>query len=658
MSETTQFGGNENNTQQSAGTLKSDYLLRNRYRIVGILGGGGMGTVYQARDMTFQEVRKLVAIKEMQTVSTDTAMRLSMIKTFRREANILATLNHPAIPKIFDFFDDSDRAYLVMEYINGSDLELLMSKTRELPINKVVEWSIDLCDVLEYLHRQKPDPIVFRDIKPSNLMVDSLGKIRLIDFGIAKAIVGTGIKHTMIGTEGYSAPEQYRGQVTPQSDIYSLGATLHHLLTRKDPRLEPPLTFNDRPIRDFNPKVPHEFIRIIEKALALTPAERYESCAMMKLDLESLRHQLTNGGKPIELSGAPLAQGEVKPNLSGEADDTNFFGADANASQGQIQPQWTFKTEDEIRGSPSNTRDLAIVGSYDTNVWAIKLETGAQVWKFPTHGGIASSPIVDDSNRHILFGSEDQTFYAVDYRSGRVSWTHNTKGRIRGTPCLAHDHIFFGSDDGKVYALSASNGRMLWAYDMSAPVRSRPFVTNDLVIVGAESGDVVGLSLSGNRKWSYRTKKAVTASPHVNMDEAICYIASTDGFVYSLDASTGFNSWRFRTNGPIFSSVAERKGLIYFGSTDGFFYAINSQTSKEKWKFNCETPIVGSPTVHRDVVYFGDTKGILYALDAENGKERWRYQTSGGITSAPRITNNLILVGSMDGQLYALPFVE
>jgi len=160
--------------------------------------------------------------------STDSALHASTLKTFQREANILATLNHPAIPKIFDFFDQNDRMYLVMEYINGSDIETLLSKTRELPIDKLIEWSIDLCDVVGYLHTQ-PNPIVFRDLKPSNIMVDNFGKVRLIDvdnfgkvrlidFGIAKIFDGGVKKHTMIGTEGYCAPEQYKGDVTILSE--------------------------------------------------------------------------------------------------------------------------------------------------------------------------------------------------------------------------------------------------------------------------------------------------------------------------------------------------------------------------------------------------------------------------------------------------------
>lgn len=642
MPETTHFTGMEGDGTSDA-TLKANFVLHTRYKIMGVLGGGGMGTVYQARDLNFTDVRKLVAIKEMQTIATDQALRASMLKTFRREANILATLNHPAIPKIFDFFDLNDRAYLVMEYINGSDLELLLSKTKELPIEKVIEWAADLCDVLDYLHNQKPDPIVFRDMKPSNVMIDSLGKVRLIDFGIAKTFV-SGIKHTMIGTEGYSAPEQYKGDVTPQSDIYSLGATLHHLLTRKDPRLEPPFSFHERPIGTLNPKAPAELIGIVEKALSFNVSERFKSCAEMKEALDRLRYRQV---------AAPVGVAQAAPTNGG----TGFFEEDT-AQSGTVQPKWKFKTEDEIRCSPTAIRDLALVGSYDTNMWALKAQTGELVWKFPTRGGIASSPVVDEASKLVIFGSEDYSLYAVDFRTGRISWTYATKDKVRGTPRIAHEHVFFGSDDGKVYALGIANGRFLWSYDMGSPVRSRPFVSNELVIVGCESGEIIGLGLSGSRKWSYRTKRGVISSPYVDEAEGMVYVGSTDGFMYSLDVANGYNSWRYRTNGPIISSPVEHKGYVYFGSADGTLYCLNAQTSRERWRFTTDKPIVSSPIVNRNYIFFGGTDEYFYCLDAETGKERWKFKTGGAITSMPFIVNDMILVGSMDHILYAFPLVN
>jgi outer membrane protein assembly factor BamB len=203
----------------------------------------------------------------------------------------------------------------------------------------------------------------------------------------------------------------------------------------------------------------------------------------------------------------------------------------------------------------------------------------------------------------------------------------------------------------------AANGRYLWSYEMGAPVRSRPFVTNELIIVGREDGEIVAIELSGQRKWGYRARRNVTSSPYVDPVEEICYVGSSDNYMYALDANSGYSSWRFRTTGPIISSPITAEGLLYFGSADGHLYAINAQTSREKWKFSTEKPIVSSPVAHNGAVYFGGTDGVFYCVDGQNGKERWRFQAGGPITSTAHIANDVIVFGSLDHVLYALPLV-
>ena len=643
MPETTQFAGMDG-TNGSYSSLQKNTVLLARYKILGVLGGGGQGSVYQARDLNFPDVSKLVAVKEMLNPTADPKLRASTLKTFQREANILATLAHPAIPRIFDFFDWNNRAYLVMEYINGNDLEALLSKTKELPTDKIVEWAIDLCDVLEYLHNQQPEPIIFRDMKPSNVMIDHLKKVRLIDFGIAKTF-DPSVRHTQIGTEGYSAPEQYKGNVTPLSDIYSLGATLHHVLTRRDPRLEPPFSFAERPVLDFNSDASPELAAIVEKAVEFEPQNRFQSCLEMKQALEKLRYR-------------PLSVGAGSRQQHALSEGTEFFDSEDIETAGQAEPRWTFTTEDEIRASPTSYRNMAFVGSYDTNAWALNLDDGELLWKQPTKGGIASSPIVDEENRAIVFGSEDQSFYALDIRSGNINWSYRTEGRIRSTAHIAHGRVFFGSDDGHLYALMASTGRFLWKYDLGSEVQSSPLVTNEIIIIGSASGEVAALDLSGGqRKWGVRAKRAVLSSPCIDPVEGICYFGSSDNHLYAVDASGGFTSWRYRSRGPVISSPVLGNGFVYFGSADGTLYALNAQTAREKWKFATEKPIVGSPIIHQNAIYFGGTDNILYCVDAETGRERWRFKTGGAITSQPHVAGDLILVGSMDRTLYALPLV-
>lgn len=652
MSETTQFGDLGHETPVE-GALKPNTILLARYKITGVLGGGGQGAVYQARDLNFPDARRFVAIKEMR-VTGDAGAKASTMQTFQREANILATLNHPAIPKIYEFFDQNDRAYLIMEYINGSDLEAILVKTKKLPVDKIVEWAIELCDVLHYLHSYS-EPIIFRDMKPANIMIDSLGKVRLIDFGIAKIFV-SGIKHTQIGTEGYSAPEQYKGNANPLSDIYSLGATLHHVMTREDPRLQPPFSFAERPISQYNTEITPQLASIVEKSLAFEPENRWQNCLEMKQAFESLRYRPYMPPPPSigqsQNKGAPQAASQSTPS-------TSFFdGVEGDLDSG-VKPKWTFKTEDEIRCSPTVFDKIAYIGSYDTNIWALDITNGSLVWKRATEGGIASSPIADKSLKLVFFGSEDGTYSAVDYKTGRISWSVTTGDKIRSTGRIAHGYVFFGSDDGRLYAVLANNGREMFKPDIASPIRTTPFVTDNRVIFGAESGELFGYELNGMKKWGFRTKKAISSSPFVDL-EGVCYVGSFDNFLYALDAESGYSQWRFRTNGPIISSPTVDNNIVYFGSADGKLYAINTQTGKEKWVFETAKPIVSSPIVHDGTVYFGGTDNNFYAVDVKTGKENWRYQTNGAITSTPFVSeeHGVILIGSLDSTLYAFPLVK
>ncbi|TLN22205.1 serine/threonine protein kinase, partial [bacterium] len=191
--------------------LPQGFTLVNRYLIQEVIGVGGMGSVYRARDLHFPNVVKLVAVKEMINSAPDPIVRQTITQNFEREANILVTLNHPSIPKIFDYFTFNERSYLVEEFVHGKDLDQVLAESEGfLTEDQVIVWAIELCDVLQYLHTHRPEPIIFRDMKPSNVMVNQQGHIVLVDFGIAK-IFKTGQKGTMIGTEGYSPPEQYRG---------------------------------------------------------------------------------------------------------------------------------------------------------------------------------------------------------------------------------------------------------------------------------------------------------------------------------------------------------------------------------------------------------------------------------------------------------------
>ncbi|MDQ3547394.1 MAG: serine/threonine protein kinase, partial [Chloroflexota bacterium] len=278
-------------SRRSQRTLAPGTVLEDRYEIQRVAGRGGMSTVYVSRDLRFGQVERLCAIKEMFDVDPDARVRALRLVNFERESALLATLSHPAIPRIYDYFSRNGLVYLVLEYIDGEDLERVLAD-QKMPFREeqVLRWAIEICDVLGMLHDEKPDPIIFRDLKPSNIMLRTSGQIVLIDFGIARTIQGRQ-RGTMIGTEGYAPPEQYRGIADARGDIYALGATLHHMATNADPRLETPFTFSERPIRSLNPDISEELAAVIMKMIAYNPADRYQSVHHLRADLEIVQQR-------------------------------------------------------------------------------------------------------------------------------------------------------------------------------------------------------------------------------------------------------------------------------------------------------------------------------------------------------------------------------
>jgi len=603
--------------------LQAGVTLVNRYNIQDVIGVGGMGSVYRARDMHFPNVVKLVAVKEMINMAPDPLVRQTIVQNFEREANLLATLNHPSIPRIYDYFSHDDRSYLVLEFVHGKDLESVINDSSGfLPEDQVISWAIQLCDVLEYLHAHKPDPIVFRDMKPSNVMINHNGDVILVDFGIAKTFQ-VGQKGTMIGTEGYSPPEQYRGEASQLADIYSLGATLHHAITRRDPRLEPPFSFSERQIRRINTNVSPEFEAVVVTALQYNPNERFPNATAMK---EALMNVARKTGTLAKITSAlPISSGGVKP-------------------------LWSFKCEDEIRGTPVLSQGNLYIGCYDNNLYALNAADGQFIWKYPSDGGIVSKPVVFDSN--VFFCSEDQRLHVVNSRTGKVVWTYYTDGKIYSSPRIADGHVFFGSADHDLHAVNVNSGRAVWKFSTDGPVHSTPLVANEMVYFGTESGSFYALDFRGTLKWRFQAKRGVTSSPV--MKGQIIYVASLDGTLYALDANSGWAIWKFRLGKGTVSSPIIADDFIFIGAADGFVYCVDIRTAKEVWRFKTENQVSSSPAIYKDSIYCGSVDGGMYCLEYRTGRLRWKFETKGAVTGSPIVFDDIVYFGSTDHHVYAL----
>lgn len=257
-------------------------IIENKYEILKRIGKGGMSEVYLAMD---RNLNKQWAVKEIKKKARDKNNEV-VIQSAIAEANMMKKLDHPCLPRIVDIIDRKNVIYVVMDYIEGEPLSKILEKYGAQPQETVIEWAKELAGVLEYLHMQDP-PIIYRDMKPANVMLQPNGHIKLIDFGIAREYKEQNVEDTVsLGTKGYAAPEQFggKGQTDPRTDIYCLGVTLYHLVTGQNP-CEPP--YELYPIRHWKPELSAGLESIILKCTQMNPQDRYSSCAEL---LYALQH--------------------------------------------------------------------------------------------------------------------------------------------------------------------------------------------------------------------------------------------------------------------------------------------------------------------------------------------------------------------------------
>src|SRR5215208_2103343 len=297
--------------------LAANTVLNGRYEIVRRIGGGGMGAVYLAKDRNLGDAPR--AVKEMVESHLDPSQHEKAIGDFKRESLLLTSLEHPCIPTIYDYFYDEGlgRFYLVMKYISGGDLASRMRAAIGGRIDEktVTDWGMQVADVLDYLH-SRPKPIIYRDLKPANLMIDgNTGRVMLIDFGIARWVSQQEKGVTAVGTMGYAPPELFSGRVQPASDVYSLGATMFHLLTGDDPQDNPLLIFdfakNPRP-RQIAPSLSTEMEQILMKTVEYRPEDRFRTAGELRNELAIHLEKLMSGrvsyGMPAPLLGSETVQ--------------------------------------------------------------------------------------------------------------------------------------------------------------------------------------------------------------------------------------------------------------------------------------------------------------------------------------------------------------
>jgi len=585
------------------------YLLKQRYRILDLIGKGGFGVVYQAADILFGN--RLVAIKEMSQSGLNPQELLAATVSFQREAHMLVDLSHPNLPRIYDQFAEGRRWYLVMEFIEGQTLEERLTMTSQrLPLEQVLHIGIELCTVLSYLHTRQP-PIIFRDLKPSNIMLTSDEHLYLIDFGIARHFKPGQSKDTVaFGTLGYAAPEQFgKAQTTPRTDIYSLGAILHQLITGNDPSVTP---FRFAPFYTSGPSMLAGLESLIMKMVEIDESKRPDSSTIVKQELQ--RIVALHAAKKTQSSQPLVGSRQLGLTLytyRGHTDRVNaiVWSPDgtciASGSGDKTVQVWNTLTGDQIftycghsdvvnsvAWSPDGTRIASASSDSTVQVW--DATTGQNVLTYNRHAKGVYAVAWSPDGKRIASGGDDNKVRIWEAITGEPVYTYRNHSGWVHTVAWSPDgaHIASGSDDNKVQVKDATTKFSLsikGAYrGHSNWVRALAWSPDGLHIASGSEDNTVQI-------WNVNTKSAIfTYSEHVNGVHAIAwspsgkYIASgsgssvnygADNSVRMWDSATGRTLYVYRGHqGPVLalawaakspSSFAGQGSRIASGSKDG-----------------------------------------------------------------------------------------
>jgi len=531
-------------------------LIKERYRIIARLGNGGFGAVYKAEDMQFGN--RLVAVKEMNRGGSGPEEVAGAAEAFKREALLLAKLKHPSLPSIYDHFTEAGRWYLVMDYIEGETLEARLDRVGRLRVEEALQIGMQLGEVLRYLHACQP-PIIFRDLKPANIIMTPQGHVYLIDFGLARLFDPEQTRNSNpFGSPGYAAPEQYDSpQTTVRADIYSLGATLHQMITGIHPSMRPfefvPIQFSpDTPLADFGALIMH--------MLEMNPGRRPESVATVLHELQRIANQLMSGGRNV---GRPVsAQSPTPPGTS----------LAASHASGGSRPLASIRPAPFTPGRAATPSSRGEAQSF-SSAGVTAPPTGTVFCLFEGHKGEVNDLTWFPDGSQIASASSDKTVQIWNTGTGTAVRVYQDATKNAMTVSWSPDGARIAAgyagdkrDPETLQIVRVANGEKLFSYASTAGFLNAQ--ADKTIYALAWSPDGARLACGGGEYrvdiWDARSwKQQVTYKGHNSTVYALAWspdgrqVASTgsDDAVHIWDALTGRNAATFFKHSSEVSSV-------------------------------------------------------------------------------------------------------
>jgi len=567
--------------------LVPDTLLKQRYRVISQVGKGGFGAVYKAEDIELGN--RIVAVKEMSQRGLSPQELIEATEAFKREALLLANLMHPNLPRIYEHFSEAGRWYLVMDFIEGEKLEeYLGRKGGRLPVEEVLDIGMHLCTVLDYLHTRQP-PIIFRDLKPSNIIRTSTRHLYLIDFGIARHFKMGQAKDTIaFGSPGYAAPEQYgKAQTTPRSDIYSLGAALHQMLSGDDPSEKP---FRFASLQRSGLTIPTLLGRPVIQMVEMDEDKRPPSMAVVKAELQRIATGMATGqmtstsfahttssppSPPMYTRMAPIGNvfcihrghsGSVRT-VAWSPDATRIASA-GNDNSVQVWDAHAGDTLFTCQGHTGRIRSVAwspggrfiASASEDRTVQIWNATTGRRMLTYQGHSHNVVSVTWSPDAKYIASASIDMTVQVWHAATGQVYLTYPEHSDVVDTVAWSPDGQYIASAgyDTTVQVWHAKTGRKVYIYDgHAALVHTVAWSPDSQYIASGGSYDVeVWNAITGASMCSYREHTGLVYGVAWSPDGTRIVSCAGGNTVRVWDAMTGSTIFTFGGHSLEINAVA------------------------------------------------------------------------------------------------------
>jgi len=611
--------------------------LASRYKIKQILRIDNVGSQYAkytVEDIT--QGNKTMVVKEMLLPAVTEEIRLPFYERLAKIGELMKSINHPNICSTTDYFMERGCFYLVMDYIEGEHLDdllrdQLIKKGKGFPEKQVIEWIIQACNALEYLHTFQPLSFYCGTLKSKELMYIKLeDRIVLIDYGTPQIMASL----LPIYSKGFSAPEQYQGKITAQSDIYALGIILYHLLVGSVPDNT---TNIPQLLQRYCPELQEETVAIIAKAVKEDPQERFSSVSEMKEELNIAYKKLSR----------VIA---TKTNWLMERGNPQRSGSYGKALNHPIKFRWSYETGKGAISSPAVAEGIVYVAAFDGYLFALEGNSGEIKWEYKLRGNLTSSPVVYEGA--LFIGSMDSHLYSLDLQSISLRWKLKTGGLITSSPAVIEDIVYVGSYDQHIYAIDCTNGNLLWKFNTTGTITSSPLVYQEFVYIGSLNNFVYALNKKdGSLVWEYQTGYSISSCAAGFEDQI--YIASNDGVLYCFNAKSGTPLWKINTGAPITCNPVIFEELVYIGNHNGVLIAANAKSGELQWQIRISEPFANSSAISGNYLYFCGEKHNLYVFNILEKRLEYVVQIPYNFSYSPVVAEGFLFAGTQEGYVYA-----